>query len=246
MKRMLALGCVVTMTVGSALAIDCNPCPPAEKWVDVCETVQVQVPVTEYVEEPVEVKVTRMVPCEQEVTTYENKWTFELKCVPYMKKEVVCEEYTVNEPRTDYREETRYRTVTRVVCDYEEKTVIDKVCEEVCDPVSGRIRKVYRDECRTVTVPVKRKVCEEVPYTVKVPCKVMVPVTKTRKVVREVPSTKEVRTPKCIKVPVTRKVTVMKPMIETQTVLRKKAVCTTRTVEKQVVRKVRVPVEPGC
>lgn len=248
MKKLLAIVCAAALTTGSAFAVDlCNPCPPPEKWVEVCETVLVEVPVTEYVDEPCEVQVTRMVPCEEEVQSYENQWIFETKCVPTTKKEVVCEEYTVNEIRTEYRQETRYRTVTRVVCEYEEKTVVDKVCEEVCDPVTGRMRKVWTDVCRTVTVPVKRKVCEEVPYTVNVPCKISVPVVKTRQVVRQVPATKEVRVPKCIKVPVTKKVTVMRPVVETQTVMRKKAVCSTRTVEKQVIKKVKVPVcEPVC
>lgn len=245
MRKLLAIAFAASLLATSAFAVDvCNPCPPAEKWVEVCETVQVEVPVTEYVDEPCEVQVTRMVPCETEVDATEGKWIFETKSVPYMRQVVECEEYVCEEPRIELRPEVRTRKAWKTICEDEERTVVEKVCEEVCDPCTGKIKKVWTEVCKTIVVPVKKKICVEEEYTVNVKCKVMVPVTKTRKVIRQVQDCKEVRTPKYIQVPVKRKVTVMKPVVETKTVMRKKAVCTTKTIEKQVVKRVKVPCEP--
>lgn len=248
MRRILAFAVAASLTAGYVMAFDaCNPCPPPqEKWVEVCETVQVEVPVTVYVDEPCEVTVTKMVASEEEVECFVNQWTFETKQVCEMKKVYEREEYTVQVPKTEMRCETRTRKVPQIVCEEEEKTVTKKVCEEVCDPATGKMTKVWREECETIMVPVKRKIYVEEEYQVNVKCKVMVPEVRTRKVCKMVPVTKEVRVPKMVQVPSTKKVKVMRPVTETKTVMRKKAVCTTKTVEKQVVKKVKVPVEPVC
>lgn len=249
MKKALALALSAALTTGSAFAFNCAPnpcpvpCPPQEKWIEVCETLQVEVPVTEYVDEPCEVKVTRMVPVEEEVEVCESRWITETKTVPYMKKVYEYEEYVVEVPRTERRPETRTRQVTKTICEDVPKTITETVYDEICDPVTGKMCKVPRTVTRTVMVPKKRKICVDEEYTVMVKCKVMVPVTKRRKVCREVPATKEVCERRLVKETVTKKVTVMRPVEETQTVMRKRAVCTTKTVEKQVVKRVKVPVE---
>ncbi len=239
--RKLCLGALAASLLCSSVLASNFYCPPQEKWVDVVETVQVQVPVTEYIEEPCEVQVTRMEVVEEEVPCTVPQWTFEIKQVCEMVPEVTCEEYTVNVYRTEMRTETRMRRVPTYVCEEVEKVVTRKVCEEVCDPVTGQLRNVYREVCETIMVPVRRKVMVEQPYECKVPVKVCVPTVKTRQVKRMVPVTKEVRVPKCIQVPSTRLVKVSRPVVETKTVMRKRAICTTKTVEKQVTRRVRVP-----
>lgn len=247
MKKLLALAFVAALAANTVFAVDaCAPCPPQYKWIEVCETIQVPVTVTEYVDEPCEISVTRMVPTEKVVPTVERQWVTETKMVPYTERVWETEEYTGTEIRTETRTEKRVKNVWKTVTDTEEKLVTRKVCEEVCDPVTGKITKVWKTVCETVQVPVKRKVCEEVEYTVKIPCKVPVPVTKTRKVCRTVQKEREVLVRKCIEVPGTKTVVVMNRVVEKQTVMRKKAVCTTKMVDKQVVKKVKVPVEPPC
>ena len=247
MRKILALACAASLMASSALAVDlCNPCPPKMKWVEVCETVLCEVPVTEYVDCPVDIKVTKMVPCEVEYEECVGKWVYETKTVPYMKQVMECEEYTVNVIKTEMRCETRTRKVCTTVPEIEERTVTRKVCEEVCDPVTGRIKKVWNTVCEVVPVTVNKKVWVEEEYTVNVPCKISVPEVRTRNVCRQVQMTKEVRVPKYIKEMVTRTKTVMQPVVETQTVMKKKAVRSTRMIEKQVVKRVQVPVEPGC
>ncbi len=250
MKKLLATVCATVLLGTTAWAADpcntCNPCPPKEKWIEVCETVQVQVPVTEYVEEPCEVQVTRMVPCEQEVEVCKGKWVFEIQTMQATKTVNECEEYTVNETRYEMRPETRTRQVKKEICEQVEKQVTKKVCEEICDPETGKMKKVWKEVCETVMVPVKKVICVDEEYTVNVKCPVTVPVTKTRRVCKQVPYTKEVRVPKYVTVTEKKKVTVMQPVTETKTVMKKRAVCTTKTVEKQVVKKVKVPVEPEC
>lgn len=250
MRKILACVLMATLGAGSVFAFDaCNPCPPAPcppkmKWVEVCETVQVEVPVVTYVDVPCEVKVKKMVPCEQEVDAYETKWINETKMVPVKRRVYEDEEYTVMVTKNECRTETRVRKVPQYVCETVEKQVWETVCEEVCDPCTGEIRVVKNKVCKTVPVEVRRKIYVEEPYEVQVLCKVKVPEVRTRRVCRVIEEMEEVCVPKCVKVPVKKTVTVMKPTYETQTVMRKQKVCTTQTVEKQVVRKVQVPCDP--
>ena len=224
----------------------CPPPPPKDKWIEVCETIQVPVAVTEYVDEPCEVKVTRMIPVEREVEVQSGKWVYEEKRIPYMKKVTEREEYAVNETVYEIRPETRTRKVQRVVREETEKTVVDRVPEEICDPATGRTVRRWREECRTVIVPVERRIMVDEEYTVNVRCPVQTPVVKTRQVTREVPDFRLVRTPRYVCENVKRKVKTLEPSVETQTVVRKRAVKTTRMVEKQVVKRVKVPAGPDC
>lgn len=246
MKKLVLAAAVAVVFSGFALANDpCNPCPPKMKWIEVCETVQVEVPVTTYVDEPCEVKVTKMVPTQVECESFETKWEYEEKCVPVQRKVVECEDYTVMVKQKQFRTETRMKKVWKTVVDCVEVPVCKTVYDEVCDPCTGKVTKVPRTVNTVTTKQVKRKVCEEVPYEVKVPYYCEVPVTKTRKVTRCVEDTKIVRVPKAVKVPVKKMVTVMKPVEETKTIMKKKAVCTTKTVEKVVTKRVQVPCEPA-
>ncbi|MDR2391469.1 MAG: hypothetical protein LBE84_07310 [Planctomycetota bacterium] len=240
------------MTVAAALAALAAPlsaaddCAPKEKWVEVCETIQVSVPTVEYVEEPCEVTVTRMVPCERKVEVNVGKWVYEEVEVPCTKKVTECEEYTAMVTRYEFRPETRIRKVSKIECVEEERTVVTRVPEEYCDPATGRMTKIWREECRTVTVPVRRKIWVDQEYTINVKCPIQEPVVRTRKVVREIPSTKKVRRRKYVCEVQTRTVTVMEPRVETTTVMRKRAVRTCKTVEKQVVKRIKVPAGPEC
>ncbi|MDR2391646.1 MAG: hypothetical protein LBE84_08215 [Planctomycetota bacterium] len=224
-------------------ANSCAP-PPREKWVEVCETVRVRVPVVEYVEEPCEVKVNRMVPREQEVSVNAGKWVFEESEIQDCKKVVECETYTVNVTRYETRRETRVRRIPQVVCEEEEKTVVARVPEMACDPATGRMIRTWREECRTVTVPVRRTIMVEEPYIVEVKYPVQVPVVRTREVVREVPVVRKIRTPKYVCDVRKKTVKVMEPKVETQTVMRRRAVKTYRTIEKQVTKRIKIPVAP--
>ncbi|MDR1520293.1 MAG: hypothetical protein LBU23_09165 [Planctomycetota bacterium] len=247
MRTWLMSLAVVCCAGGSALGIDlCNPRPPKEKWVEVCETVKIEVPVTEYVDEPCEIQVTRMERVETEVEVCEGKWVYETQTVDCLKWVTECEEYTVNKTRYEKRPETRVRQVPKTICENVEKTVTKRISEDVCDPATGKISKVWREVCETVTVPVNKTIMVDEEYTVMVKCPVTVPITKIRKVKKQVPATKEVRVKKFVQTPVLKKVVTMKPVVETKTVMKKRAVCTTKTVEKQVVKKVKVPVEPDC
>lgn len=246
MRKMLLIAVAAVAVSGYTLATDpCNPCPPKMKWIEVCETVQVEVPVTTYVDEPCEVKVTKMVPTQVECEEFVTKWEYEEQCVPTKRKVVEHEEYTVNVKKKEFRTETRMKKVWKTVVDCVDVPVCKTVYDEVCDPSTGKITRVPRQETVMVQKQVKRKVCEEVPYEVKVPYYVDVPCTKTRKVVKWVEDTKIVRVPKCVKVPVKKMVTVMQPVEETKTIMKKRAVCTTKTVEKQVKKRVQVPCEPA-
>lgn len=241
MKHRLLTALVVVCVAGLAHAARAGEyCPPAERWVDVVETVQVQVPVTTYVDEPYEYKATRMVPVYSEVNCPQGRWVTDRRTVPTTRTVYENESYTAYEPRYEMRPETRTRRVNRTVWENETRTVTDRVYENICDSC-GRSRRVARNVCRTVTVPVKRKVCVEEPYTVNVRHQVMVPVTKTRRVARTVPSTREVVEQRYVVENVRRKVTTMQPVEETRIATRKRAVCTTQTVDQQVVRRVRVP-----
>ncbi|MDR0361685.1 MAG: hypothetical protein LBJ46_03215 [Planctomycetota bacterium] len=251
MKKIMMLVAVGIVMTGVASAYDpcgtCapNPCAkPKIKYVEVCETIQVEVPVTEYVEEPCEVKVTKMVPCEKEVEVCEGKWVFEERIIPYKKQVIECEEYTAYETRTEMRRETRTRKVCREVPETIMKTVYEDVCVEECDACTGKAKAVHKKICKEVPVTVMRKVWEEECYEVDVPCKVKVPVTRTRQVCKLVDAEKCVRTPVFKQFMTTKKVTVMVPQETTKTVMKKRAVCATKTVEK-VVRK-KVPVEEPC
>lgn len=245
MRWGLATAIVALVTAVSTHAVGANYCAPAERWVDMVETVQVQVPVTTYVDEPYQVRSTRMVPVDEYVMVPQRRWVNETRTVPCTRTVYETETYVVNETRYENRPQTRYRKVNRTVREMEARTVTRKVCEQVCDPATGRTRTVTRKVCDTEMVPVKRKICVEEPYTVNVRCPVTVPVTKTRRVARQVPATRQVSERRCVTDMVRQKVTRMQPVEETRTVMRKKAVCTTRTEERQVVRRVRAP-EPPC
>ncbi|MDR1535048.1 MAG: hypothetical protein LBU64_08120 [Planctomycetota bacterium] len=244
----MILGVAAMFLASASVSPGGEICPPpvVEKWVEVCETVQVEIPVVEYVDTPCEIKVTRMCPVEKEVPVTVGKWVYEECQVPYVRRVVECEEYTDYETRYEMRPETRIRKVPQIVCEEEERTVVDKVAEEVCDPYTGGIKKVWREVCRTVTVPVRRKIMVEEQYTVNVKCPVKVPITRTRKVIKEVPDTRTVSRRKYVSETKTKTVTVMEPRFEISTVMRKKAVKTTKMVEKQVVKRVKVKAEPDC
>lgn len=233
MKTALMTACVLAMAIVPAFAVDSTYCPPVG-----CpqppQTVSVQVPVTEYVDEPYTVNVTRMVPVEQVVEVPQGRWVTERRQVPATRTEYVNEPYTVNVTRYETRRETRTRQVNRTVRDYETRQVNRRVYERVCDPVTGRSRRVARDVCDTVTVPVKRRVCVDEPYTVNVRYPVSVPVTRTRRVVRQVPTTREVCERRWVTNTVRQTVTTMQPVVETQTAVRRRAVVTNRIVERPV------------
>ncbi|MDR1612800.1 MAG: hypothetical protein LBT97_08450 [Planctomycetota bacterium] len=252
MKKIMMLAAVVVVAAcGVAAAVDpcgaCAPDPcekPKIKYVEVCETIQVEVPVTEYVEEPYEVKVTKMVPCEQEVEVLEGKWVYEDRIIPYKKQVIECEEYTDYEYRTEIRKETRTRKICREVPETVTKTVVESVCVEECDPVTGKVSLVTKKIRKEIPVTVVKKIWEEECYEVEVPYKVKTPVTRTREVCKLVDAEKCVRTPVYKRFTAIKKVKVMVPQEITKTVMKKRAVCTTKTVEK-VIRK-KVPVEDPC
>ncbi|MCD8350427.1 MAG: hypothetical protein LUC93_07445 [Planctomycetaceae bacterium] len=252
MRKLLLSALAMTCMTGYGWASTClpapcpSPCPPVEKWVEVCETVTVEVPVTEYVDEPCEVTVTTMTPVEEEVEVCEGRWVEEMTPVTVMKTVRECETYVVNEARYETRSETRMRTVRKKVCETVMKTVYDTVCEAGCDPCTGQTTRKRVKVARQVPTTVTKTVCVQEPYTVNVKCKIMVPVTKTRQVCRQVPETQQQCTRRWVTETVKKKVTVMRPVEEKRTVMNKRAVCTTKMVEKQVVRRVKVPVEPGC
>ena len=241
MKSRLTVLLAVALLAGRAWAIETGAyCPPAQQWVDVVETVKVQVPVTTYVDEPYTYTTTRMVPTQQVVNVPQGRWINERRTVPCTRTEYVNEPYTVYETRTERRPETRTRRVTRTVRETEQRVVTETVYDRSCDPC-GRSIRVPRTVTRTVSVPVKRKVCVEEPYTVNVKHCVRVPVTKYRRVARSVPATREVNERRYVTETVQRTVTTMRPVQETVNATRKRAVCTTREEERQVTRRVLVP-----
>lgn len=182
-------------------------------------------PTIQYVDETYQTTRTRMVPVTREIEVPQRRWVTEMKTVPCTKKVYVNETYVVNETRYVNRPETRTRQVTRTITESEERQVTDRVYEEICDPATGRTRRVARDVCRTVVVPVKRKVCVEEPYTVSVKQKITVPVTKTRRVAKTVPSTRQVAERRCVTEMVKRQVTVMQAIQEPCTAVRRVPVC---------------------
>ena len=241
MKRIAFVLVGIAMAAGHACAMDTLACPPAERWVNVYETVQVQVPVTEYVDVPHQETYTRMVPVQTQVTEPRQRWVNETRTVPATRTIYVDQPYTVNECRYERRPVTRYRQVNRTVRETEARQVCRTVYDRVCDPCTGKSRKVARTGYETKMVPVKRKICVTEPYTAYERERVMVPVTKTRRVAQQVACTRQVVERRCITEMVPRTVTTMRPVTETRTVMRKQAVCTTRTENRQVARQIRVP-----
>lgn len=240
MKKLAFALFAMAMTAGQVCALDSLACPPAQRWVNVYETVQVQVPVTEYVDVPFQETYTRMVPVQTQVTESRQRWVNETRTVPSTRTIYVDQPYTVNECRNERRPVTRYRQVTRTVRETEARQVARTVYDRVCDPC-GKSRKVARTVYETKMVPVKRKICTTEPYTAYERERVMVPVTKTRKVAQQVACTRQVVERRCITEMVPRTVTTMRPVTETRTVMRKQAAYTTRTENRQVVRRVLVP-----
>lgn len=241
MKIRLTVMLAVALLAGKAWAVETAYCPPTMQWVDVVETVKVQVPVTQYVDEPYTYTNTRMVPTQQVVSCPQGRWVTERRTVPCTRTEYVNEPYTVYETRYERRPETRMRNVTRTIRETEQRIVTETVYDRSCDPC-GRSIKVPRTVSRTVSVPTKRKVCVQEPYTVNVRHAVSVPVTKYRRVARTVPATREVNERRYVTETVQRTVTTMRPVQETVNATRKRAVYTTREEERQVTRRVQVPV----
>lgn len=211
-------------------AMEANFCPPSGCPEGVA-TVGVQVPVTTYVDESRPVTVTRMVPVETEVEVPRGRWVNERRLAPTTRRVYVNEQYTVNETRVRTRPETRTRRVTRTIRDTETRQVNETVYDRVCDPATGRERRVARTVCRTVTVPVRRKVCVDEPYTVNVRYRETVPVTRTRRVARNVQDTREVCERRYVTEMVREKITTMQPVTETRMETRRRAVCTTQTIQ---------------
>ncbi|MCC8190779.1 MAG: hypothetical protein LIP77_09120 [Planctomycetes bacterium] len=235
MKTKLTALLLLSMAVAQA-AVAANYCPPAG-CPEPVQTVRVEVPVTQYIEEPYTVNVTRMVPVEREVMVPCGRWVTERRQVPTTRTIYVDEPYTVNETRYVTRQETRMRQVTRTVRETQARVVNDVVYENVCDEC-GRNQQVARTVSRTVNVPVKRRVCVEEPYTVNVRVPISVPVTRTRRVARSVPATREVCERRYVTETVARRVTTMQPVVETRVQTRRRAVTTTQVVEQ--------PVAPVC
>ena len=184
-------------------------------------------PTVQYVNQPYTVNVTRMVPVEREVTSSCGRWVTERRQVPTTKTVYVNEPYTVNVTRYRNQPETRTRQRTRTVRETEVRQVNETVYDRVCDPVTGRQVRVARNVCRNVTVPVKRKVCVDEQYTVRVRVPYTAQETRTRRVAKTVPSTREVCERRWVEEPVTQRVTTMQPVVETQTQYRQTAVCVT-------------------
>ena len=159
--------------------------------------------------------VTCMVPVEKIVQVPQGRWVTERRLVPTSRTVYVNEPYTVNETRYVRRPVTRTRMVTRTVVENEFRTVNRKVCETVCDPATGRNRNVNRTISETVSVPVRKKICVEQPYTAYVREKVSVPVTKTRRVAKCVQETREVCERRYVTEMVPQRVTVMQPVVQT-------------------------------
>lgn len=230
-------------------ADDCNTCPPPprkDRYAEVCETVQVEVPCIEYVDVPCEVNVTRMVEEEEEVPIMTTQWTYEPREVTEMKRVTECEEYQTEVTKTMFTYETRTRQVPKIVEEMEEKLVTKRIPRQECDPNTGCPRVVYDEVCESITVPVKRRIMVDEEYECRVAKKVPVSVTRTRKVTRMVPVTKTVMEPKCNQVPSTKIVKVRKPVCETKTIMRRRAVRTTKLVDKTVCKKVLVQEPAPC
>ncbi|MCD8352306.1 MAG: hypothetical protein LUC93_17015 [Planctomycetaceae bacterium] len=237
MKKVLAAVAALFLSAGTVFAVEAAYCAPVNNYVDVVETVKVQVPVTTYVDEPYEYQATRMVPVQREVQVPTGRWVTETSTVPTTRTVFETQNYTAYETQYVSRPETRMRTVNRTVREnetrYVNRTVYDRVCDEC-----GRSRRVARTETRAVVVPVNRRVCVQEPYTVNVREAVQVPVTRTRQVARSVPATREVTTRRWVNETSTRTVTTMQPVQETRTATRKRAVTTMQEQERQVVRRV--------
>ena len=238
MKTLLTTAVIMAFVVilNTTPAKGAGYCPPVG-CPEPVRTVNVQVPVTTYVDEQYPVKVTRMVPVEREVSVNCGRWVTEQRQVPTTRTIYVNEPYTAYETRYQTRPETRTRKVAKTICVNETRQVCKKVYDKVCDPCTGKTTKVARTVYNTVNRPVKRRIYVDQEYTVNVRCPVTVPVTKTRKVAQRVQSTRMVSERRWIPETATRKVVTMEPVVETRMETRRRAVCTLQTRQ--------VPVAPS-
>lgn len=232
MKYTLAALAALIVMAGQAVAVDGAFCPPAQQYMDVVETVKVQVPVTTYVDEPYTYQTTRMVPTQQQVQIPVGRWVTETRSVPCTRTVYETEAYTDYETRP----ETRMRNVTRTVRENETRMVNETVYDRYCDPCTGKSRRVARTVSRAVVVPVNRRVCVQEPYTVNVRDQVTIPVQRTR----QVAETRQVQERRWVTETENRTVTTMQPVQETVNATRKKAVTTMQEQERQVTRRVAV------
>lgn len=250
MKKVLCL-MVLSLGFGAVVMANdaCNPCPPPPcpppmKWVTVCETVQVEVPVKTWVYDDVEVECTVMKPVEKEVQYTVNKCVMENKTVMVKKKVMRDEEYTKMVKKTIMQPKTMTRKVAKIVCEEVTKEVDKVYWDEVCDPATGKITKCKRVEKECVPVTVKKKIWVDEEYTVNCPVVIEEPVKCIRKVPCYVEEEKCIQVPKTVCETKTKKVIVMEPAKEKKIVKQKRCVTTTKTIEKVVQKKVQVPCEP--
>lgn len=164
---------------------------------------------------PPPVQTTRMVPVTREIEVPRGRWVTETRNVPCNRTIYVNEQYTKNVSKWERRPVTRTRRVTKTVCENETRVVNETVYDTACDPCTGRARRIPRTVTRTVTVPVKRKICVDEPYTAYERRRVTVPVTKTRRVPRTVTETRQVQERRWVTEMVKERVTVMQPVTET-------------------------------
>jgi hypothetical protein len=208
------------------------------------ETVRVEVPAVEYVVEPVEIEVRTMTPVEEEIDSFELVYEEVDKEITVNRIVQECVEETVQVKKRELVPETRTRQVWRSVVKFEKRPVCRTVYDIICDPCTGKETRVARTVETVIEVPVRSKVCETEEYIAKVATWKEVPVTRIRVVEKCVPEKKVVKEKVCRKVPVKKKVTVMRPTTVKKTVNQQKKVCTTKTVDKKVWRRVQVPCEP--
>ncbi len=183
----------------------------------------VSTPTTQYIQEPYNVQVTRMVPVERQVDCPQGRWVYETRTVPTTRTVYENVAYQATECRYENRPVTRYRNVCRTVTEMRNKTVRRRVRETVCDDC-GRARTVSRTVCETVQVPVNRRIRVQEPYTAYERVRVNVPVTRYRQVARSVPTTQQVTERRWVVENVRRTVTEMQPVVETQVRYRTRAV----------------------
>lgn len=250
MKNTLMACAALIMAAGLANAGEAAFCPPppppVQSYMDVVETVTVQVPVTTYVEERVPCVTTRMVPVQQQIQVPQGRWVTETRTVPCTRTVYETQAYTDYETRTVSRPVTRMRKVNRTITENETRVVNETVYDRVCDPCTGKTTKVPRCVSRTVVVPVKRKICVEEPYTDTVKERIRVPVQRTRQVAREVPSTRQVTERRWVTETACRTVTTMQPVQETAYGTRKVPVTTMRQEQRQIVRRIPAPAPAPC
>lgn len=246
MKHIFLMLAALVLATGQAFAGEAAFCAPAQEYIDVVETVNVQVPVTTYVDQPYQYQTTRMVPVQQQVQVPQGRWVTETRTVPCTRTVYETQAYTDYETRTIRRPVTRMRQVTRTITENETRTVCETVYDQVCDTCTGKMRKVPRQVNRTVVVPVKRKICVEEPYTDTVKERIRVPVQRTRQVAREVPSTRQVTERRWVTETACRTVTTMQPVQETAYGTRKVPVTTMRQEQRQIVRRIPAPAPAPC